>query len=610
MLVYRLYLFLILYPFSLFANNENNKRLFETFQKIDYYADINDSISLRYIHEYIKLASGYKNNKHLSGAYRRLGIYYYNQENYSEALLYHNKALEIDVESGYYFAIASDYCNIGDVYYKQGNLDRAFELYNKTLEYYNSDKLFGTYKFYYGKGNIQGLISEVLLKQQRFLKAKQFNSEALNNLKREDNTDSLFNSISFRTPRIADVYIIDAKINYNLEQYDVMRVSMDSTLVYIKKGKLYNHEIDYNYLNELYDFKTKGVCCINLGSTLNELKNKQLYSYVLAYYNLLKLNASKNKQLEEELRYTDSITLYQSKKYNKEQTDVLSRHLAIFETEKAKYETKEAKLEAENQTQKVWIISGLFIVALVFLILIFINLETKKKSHKQAMSLKDLKIDELLRENELENLQGLLAGQEVERKRIAQDLHDTIGGMLSTIKLHFNALRKSMGLKAEDSEIFTNADNLLDESCKELRRVSHDLNTGSLASYGLKENLKTLKNALELTSEVTVNLILDALELPSSSKIEQELFKVIQELLSNTLKHAQATEINIQLSQFDDEIQLIFEDNGIGFNVNKITRGLGLDSIQKRIAKLQGTLTIDSHEKSGTTFIFEIPIKR
>lgn len=610
-MLFRLFIWFYFSVFSCFsiiksiASENREIELNRLYKKVDHYADINDSLSLLYINKYIDLAKNLNKVKHLSAAYRRLGIYYFNKEDYSKALINYTQALGYDLEIGHGLAITSDYCNIGDSYYKLQDYTNALKLYQKAIDYYDNDKKI----FPYGVGNVQGLFANVYLEQNNLEKAKEYCVNAIINLKRNDNSDIDFNKLSYRIPRISDLYILNAKINMELKDLVEVKSSLDSAKVYIQLGSLKNQKRDYLFLKEFYDFEVIGVCCENIDTTIKQFKIEGLNEPVLNFYKLLKRQAIKKEDWVDVIAFSDSISVYQSKIHQKERAKVLNKYLAQFETSKAKYETREAKLEAENQKQKVLIISGLFLGLLIVFVFILFTLQSKKKHHKQAMSLKDLKIDELLRENELENLQGLLAGQEVERKRIAQDLHDTIGGMLSTIKLHFNALGKSKTLKEEDAEIVTNADHLLDESCIELRRVSHDLNKASMASYGIIENLKTLKNALELTSEVRVNLIVDDINLPASSLVEKELFKVIQELLSNTLKHAQATEINIQLSQFDDEIQLIFEDNGIGFDVNKISRGLGLNSIQKRIAKMQGGLTIDSHEKSGTTFIFEIPIK-
>lgn len=588
-------------------NQPDSIRLANIYEIVDDYYDKDEVLFFKYLKEYEQLSIKLKSDRDLASVYRRYANYYNKEQYYEKALMYSTKALKLDLQDDYKLGITSDYISIANVYTTQGNYRQSLKLFNKVLSYYENER---SNKFPHGVGNIQLHMADVYFKKKAFKKALVTIDLSIKNLKKSGNYQPFFDQDKIRAPLLTKAYLVKAKVLLKLNMTDQIPLVLETVFQLLDKWKFHHERIEYNFIKTNYDFNKDGYVNVEkIKSLLHEAKGEELNTYIINYYSLLKVHAENTGDYKMALKYSDSIAKFQSKIHQIKSTDAKNKYLAQFETEKAKYETKEAKLETENQIQKVWIISGLFIVTLVFLILIFINLETKKKSHKQAMSLKDLKIDELLRENELENLQGLLAGQEVERKRIAQDLHDTIGGMLSTIKLHFNALRKSMGLKAEDSEIFTNADNLLDESCKELRRVSHDLNTGSLASYGLKENLKTLKNALELTSEVTVNLIFDELELPSSSKIEQELFKVIQELLSNTLKHAQATEINIQLSQFDDEIQLIFEDNGIGFNVNKITRGLGLDSIQKRIAKLQGTLTIDSHERSGTTFIFEIPVK-
>lgn len=582
-------------------------RLVYIYKVVDYYYNRNEDLFFKYLKDYENLALKFNSNIELACAYRRYANFYVKKQYYKKSLEYATKALQLDLKSKYRLGITSDYITIADIYTIQGDYKTSLELFNETLFYYNN---LGIKNFDHGKGTILYHKADVLYKMNRYKEALTNIDKAVRNFNSKKNYSAYFNEPKNRDPLLAKSYLIKTKILQGLGLKEKIPEVLNSVSVLLNKWDLLHEQIEYNWIKCNYEFKEENK--INLEEieiNLTEVKEEKLFTYVINYYSLLKEYYEDQNNHRIALQISDSIAVYQSKIHKIENIDTKNKYLAQFETKKAKYESAQLILEKENETQKVFIFIGLFMVTLIFLILIFINLETSKKSHKKTISLKDLKIDELLRENELENLQGLLAGQDVERKRIAQDLHDTIGGMLATVKLHFNALGKSKDLKGDNAEIFTNADNLLDESCKEVRRVSHDLNTGSASSYGLKENLKTLKNALELTSEVKVNVIADEFDLPTLSPIEKELFKVIQELLSNTLKHAKATEINIQLSQFEDEIQLMFEDNGIGFNVNKITRGLGLESIQKRIAKLQGTLTIDSHERSGTTFIFEIPVK-
>lgn len=577
------------------------------YKVVDFYYSKDEELFFKYLKEYEQLAIKLNSDKELAAVHRRYANFYIKKQLYEKALIHSNNALQLDLKIQYRSGITSDYLSMAKIYVAQKQYNNSLSLYEEILEDYKNDK---KNPFSYGIGNIQYLISNIYFHQGKFTYALDLVDKSILNIGLDNNYDDFFNKPETRDALLIKVYLHKIKVLEAQKRYTQIKPVLDSVSNLLDTWDFFHERIEYNWIKTKYEFNQEGKVNLNrIEVYISEVKSEKLFTYVVKYYNLLKLNTERQKLYSKALEYSDSIFTYQMKIYQTESIDAKSKYLAQFETKKAEYESEQSKLETENQKQKVLIISGLFLGLLIVLVFILFTLQSKKKHHKQAMSLKDLKIDELLRENELENLQGLLAGQEVERKRIAHDLHDTIGGMLSTIKLHFNALGKSTTLKEEDAEIVTNADHLLDESCIELRRVSHDLNKASMASYGLIENLKTLKNALEITSEVRVNLIVDDINLPASSNVEKELFKVIQELLSNTLKHAQATEIHIQLSQFDDEIQLIFEDNGIGFDVNKISRGLGLNSIQKRIAKMQGGLTIDSHEKSGTTFIFEIPIK-
>lgn len=192
--------------------------------------------------------------------------------------------------------------------------------------------------------------------------------------------------------------------------------------------------------------------------------------------------------------------------------------------------------------------------------------------------------------------------QERERKRIATDLHDGIGASLSSIKI---LLADAMSADNDDRKVRGKEINEnLTDVIEDIKRIVYDLHPPGLERYGLQAGLKSLVDRLNKLGDV--NVIFDYYgqrEVPQSVSIT--IFRIVQELINNTLKHARATEIRIHVNQFDDEMNIMYEDNGIGMIGSRFT-GLGLHSIESRVRSLNGRMTWESNHK-GTFYNFDIP---
>ena len=222
-------------------------------------------------------------------------------------------------------------------------------------------------------------------------------------------------------------------------------------------------------------------------------------------------------------------------------------------------------------------------------------------------------IDDILRNQEIKTLQARIEGQDSERVRIGQDLHDRIGMLLSTIKLHFKSVEEKIDvLRVEKIDQFQQATNLLDEACEEVRNIAHDMQTNTLIQFGLNEELKELADTLRATQKIEVNIVTFGMQERIDNQIEIKIYKIIQELIANTLKHSNATNLNIQLNQFEELINLMVEDNGKGFIPKKLESydGMGLKNIRTRVLDLHGTINIDSKPGRGTVVSIDVPLSQ
>lgn len=209
---------------------------------------------------------------------------------------------------------------------------------------------------------------------------------------------------------------------------------------------------------------------------------------------------------------------------------------------------------------------------------------------------------ELINSHQQRLIDAEIQAQERERKRIAKDLHDGVGTALSSIKLLVgNALEDDP--QARTQRVQEINDNLT-EVIADIKRIVYDLHPPSLERYGLKVGLENL--AEKINAHGVISVICDYYgQKEVSASVSIMIYRILQELINNTLKHARATEIRIHINQFDDEINVMYEDNGIGM-VGSRFNGLGLHSIESRIRSLQGRMSWESNHK-GTFYNFDVP---
>ena len=279
---------------------------------------------------------------------------------------------------------------------------------------------------------------------------------------------------------------------------------------------------------------------------------------------------------------------------------------------------EEARFNASQREQKIvlqqaqisrrnWQI-GLLVISLIAASLIFIlwvNNLNKKRQLQQRL------IEQLEQEKQLLSTKALLRGQEEERSRMARDLHDGLGGMLSGIKLTLGAMKGNMVLTAENARLFSGALQKLDQTISEMRRVAHSMMPEALLRLGLGQALSDYCDGLSENSEaLTINYQQFGMEERLPNDTEIVVYRIVQELLTNVLKHSEASEVLIQLMRQDNMLLLTVEDNGRGFDAANILqyKGSGLNNIQSRVSYLHGTMDIKSEPGKGSSFHIEIPL--
>jgi signal transduction histidine kinase len=239
-----------------------------------------------------------------------------------------------------------------------------------------------------------------------------------------------------------------------------------------------------------------------------------------------------------------------------------------------------------------------------------INLLRIEKQFAQKLTILHLeenrKLLEKLNQEQKNTMQAFVDGEEKERRRLATELHDGIGQLLSVVRLNLKSLEAiKRKFNSDDQELVTNLTNLVDEACREVRNISHNLMPTTVIQLGLSLAIEEYCKKINFTKSIKVSFQNINFEERLPIQTETILFRVVQEIINNAIKHARASRIYVQLIKEDDDtLQILIEDNGIGFDIHdtKNKAGLGLNNIASRIEFLKGKLNIDSAPDKGTIY--------
>lgn len=244
-----------------------------------------------------------------------------------------------------------------------------------------------------------------------------------------------------------------------------------------------------------------------------------------------------------------------------------------------------------------------FILLVLIGMLIYLNLRHRHYILKQNELLHKQRIQELEKEHQLVAMQSVLKGQEEERSRLAKDLHDGVGGLLSGVKLSLSTMKGNVFLSEQNAQSVNVVIEQLDQSIAELRRVSHNMMPEALIKFGLKEALENYCENINLSGPLKVKLQTYGLENRMEQSTEIVVYRMVQELLNNVIKHAEATNVLVQLTRAEERFSLTVEDDGKGFDGSKVDgkEGAGIANIKARAEYLNGTVDIQSAPGEGTS---------
>ncbi len=568
---------------------------------------------------------------------------------FDSAIFYFNKVIngkrsKEEIETAR-LAKATSLGQKADILLKRGRSEEAIATYITTLEAWKAsddERKNQAVAIYYTK------ISSIYYELKQFDKALNYDKLSLSVFLTENNEESI---------AWAYLYICQDFIQLN---------QMDSSVLYLAKAKpvvlrLNNHRLNFEYYDKQgiisskrndyraairyhekalaeaisgnYKFRALstqraiGFCYVRLGEyeparkfllpaltaatagNYAEEKMKILQELVTVEEKTGNSNKALN-YLKQVLELRDSVNLDNSKKAVAEienKYQVAEREKEIIQLQKDK------EIQALSIKQKSTFNYFLISSVAALLILGFVgyrNIRHRQQIAKQQNRIDLQKINELEKDKQLVAVDSIIKGQEEERSRLAKDLHDGLGGLLSGVKFSLSNMKDNLIITPDNMSVFERSLDLIDTSIKELRRVAQNMMPEMLAKFGLDEALKEYCNTINSSKLVAIKYQSLGMQTRLEKSIEVIIYRIIQELLNNTMKHAEATEVFVQVIKEGNRLNVVVEDNGKGFDTNLIKNniGAGLSNVRSRVDYLKGQLDIHSEPGKGTLINIEFNI--
>lgn len=532
----------------------------------------------------------------LASCYINLGVIHANSQDYNSALQYYRQAeprlLKWEPRNS---DLGLVYSNLAIAYGALSRYDEGIVYSKKGLDWARlyKDK-YQLMAAYYAHGGT--------------LAAKPKNNEGLLMLDSALTLAKELNNIDF----MYSIQNMKGMYYYNTKQYSEAIREYNNCLAIVRQFN-YGPGIGTAYLNmaaQEAELKQPRIAAAHLDSAARylDLKTptaaKQMYfeNYAEVYRQL--------GQYEKAFAYKDSVGVIKDSVYNADNIRQAEFRQARFNYEKAQNENfrlqKEKEVQALSLKQKNLqngLLAGGLLAAAVIGLLFYRN-----SRNKQLLQQKQ--IESLQQEKQLMATEAVLKGEEQERARLARDLHDGLGGMLSGIKFSLNNIKGNLTLTQENAASFDKSIDMLNSSIQEMRRVAHNMMPEALVKFGLDSALHDFCEDLLLSGspKITYQSVgLSGSDLPQSISIA--VYRMVQELVNNVLKHAQANTILVQLAVSEYDLTITVEDDGIGFTPDKTANsGIGLKNIRNRVDFLKGTIDYQSAPGKGTSVLIEIPL--
>lgn len=481
-----------------------------------------------------------------------LGVVAYNRKDFQTALKHFIQHLNNAITVNDSLEIASSYNNMASAYTELGQRDSAYVFYERSMSI--KENLGMTQNLGNVYQNLGGMYSD----DGKFDRARQYFIKALDVYEQMGN----LHSVAIVWVNIGLDFL---KQNNYVESEKAFEKSIEASLVgenaeMLKKA--------YESLSGLYEKQGRFAVALQAYKKHHIISDSLLNTY--------RINRIEELSAEYESEKKEQHIQLQEAAINAQQLVIQRNSLVIF---------------------------ALVIVAILLLLILLLLKRSNKRKQKIMNQEQELKLKEA-------SLHAALNSQEKERKRFARDLHDGFGQLISALKMNLDRMHELDGF-AQYSSVIDTSSGIVTDMHKEIKNITFDLMPTVLIQFGLVAAIKEFAERINHSGKIKVFISVFELEERLGELHEINLYRVLQEWVNNILKYSDASIIDIQLVRHENSLSIMVEDNGKGFNTNKLStlHGNGWKNIQSRMQLIKGSVDIDSTEgKQGTTLNLEVPL--
>lgn len=577
----------------------------------------------------------------VTNGYRMLGIWYANFNDRDKALDCYRASLQSATGNRHLYLMAGASFNIGNIKYWKGEYDSCVDYYLRTVQWYEAPEIFAdktlTEKILdKKKSDLYSNMSSVFNTLKNLPKADAYIEKAIA-LAKKYNSPAAADALAYYMQQKADNYSSNGQASTALrirlhylpqlqngaggktflqgayqsisgEYFDLGR--LDSAKIFAEKSLQTATEIGITDGISNADLQLGKIALRQKAYALAEAHLSKCRSYFLAaddpverrtYFDLMRQLLFAEGRYKEAYTYFENYSAVNDTILNSERAKQFSEREARYESEKkdARIQLQAASIRQKNTLN--YLLAGSAAIVLLVSALAYRN-------HQQKQRLQQQRIRELETEKQLAATEAVLKGEEHERTRLAKDLHDGLGGLLSGIKHALNTMKGNLIMTPENAQAFERSIDMLDSAIQEMRRVAHNMMPEALVKFGLDTALRDFCN--DMAQSGALNIRYQSIGL-NEAGIEQTtaitVYRIVQELVNNVLKHAAARQAIVQVTKTDGHLSITVEDDGKGFDtaVLKGSKGIGWSSVQARVDFLGGRIDVDSAPGKGTSVFIE-----
>lgn len=603
---------------SIYISLNNPRELDKVYESIAInYAELgNYDLSVSYLIKSLSLKEKFNQTDGLGSVYNNLGRQLYNLKNFVEAIKYYEKSSELSKQKGDYRTYGVTQVNIANIFITQQNYKEGEKRLLMAIE------SFEKIGFKRGIQTCYNNLGAINLRTSDFQNGINYLQKALSIANANQNKQGvplIQNNIGYayrelnnyneslkwhiEAENTAEQFTADV---YTFTEIYKFRALLDSAMGNFKSAYSYKTKYQNLYEKSLND---KNIATVNELQTKYETQQKENKILTLSQADsikslqILSQQAAINKNLlnlsqQQLLLAEDSILLFsqsQALLQNKLEASLKEEKISNLSKEALQkqliFEQQEAVSKRKKQVLTSLLIGTILMAGLLLLVL------HQRNKKKQALAKADA-------QKALVN--SILETEEKERTRIAKDLHDGIVQDLTAIKLQLNTINETATTDVKNKLLGVLQH--VETTSKEVREISYQMMPLTLRELGLEKALNELLNRSLSNKNISFEFDAIGIETRLSEKIETTVYRICQELLNNTIKHSKATAISLLLQLRNNNLQITYEDNGIGFDNNKVKKGIGLNSLNSRVEMVNGKLEFDDTIQTGTAAYIKIPL--